>query len=182
MISFSLMAYGLSAASVRRSVPPSPFPHHRPSPIRPSRVELDSPVPRWLTSWGCRLGDLLDLTGHAGRSKEHQHDEDHQVRVYRSDESLPREEQLAWRIAEVATDPSTDHSGCCRDDRQPDHRQHGGGGGVAPTEASGECSGSGSRSPDFPRCGRLRVASCVAVLTRVGCMGQRCGSAGARFS
>ncbi|NQX25858.1 MmgE/PrpD family protein [Microbacteriaceae bacterium VKM Ac-2854] len=29
----------------------------------------------------------------------------HHVRVYRSSEPLPREEQLAWRIAEVATDP-----------------------------------------------------------------------------
>ncbi|MGF3056218.1 MmgE/PrpD family protein [Microbacterium sp. YY-01] len=29
----------------------------------------------------------------------------HHVRVYRSEENLPREEQLAWRIAEVATDP-----------------------------------------------------------------------------
>ena len=29
----------------------------------------------------------------------------HHVRVYKSEESLPREEQLAWRIAEVATDP-----------------------------------------------------------------------------
>ncbi|NQX12482.1 MmgE/PrpD family protein [Microbacteriaceae bacterium VKM Ac-2855] len=29
----------------------------------------------------------------------------HHVRVYRSDEPLPREQQLAWRIAEVATDP-----------------------------------------------------------------------------
>ena len=29
----------------------------------------------------------------------------HLVRMYRSDESLPREEQLAWKIAEVAADP-----------------------------------------------------------------------------
>jgi 2-methylcitrate dehydratase len=29
----------------------------------------------------------------------------HHVRVYRSDESLPREQQLAWKIAEVAADP-----------------------------------------------------------------------------
>jgi 2-methylcitrate dehydratase len=29
----------------------------------------------------------------------------HPVRVYRSDETLPREEQLAWKIAEVAADP-----------------------------------------------------------------------------
>lgn len=29
----------------------------------------------------------------------------HRVRVYRSEEELPREEQLAWKIAEVATDP-----------------------------------------------------------------------------
>ncbi|GAA3591678.1 MmgE/PrpD family protein [Klugiella xanthotipulae] len=29
----------------------------------------------------------------------------HPVRVYRSDEPLPREEQLAWKIARVATDP-----------------------------------------------------------------------------
>ncbi|MCU1437265.1 MAG: MmgE/PrpD family protein [Naasia sp.] len=29
----------------------------------------------------------------------------HPVRAYRSDEALPREEQLAWKIAEVATDP-----------------------------------------------------------------------------
>jgi len=29
----------------------------------------------------------------------------HPVRVYSSDESLPREQQLAWRIAEVAADP-----------------------------------------------------------------------------
>lgn len=29
----------------------------------------------------------------------------HAVRMYRSDESLPREEQLAWKIAEVAADP-----------------------------------------------------------------------------
>ncbi|MDQ1129499.1 MmgE/PrpD family protein [Microbacterium sp. SORGH_AS_0888] len=29
----------------------------------------------------------------------------HHVRVHRSEESLPREEQLAWRIAEVAADP-----------------------------------------------------------------------------
>ncbi|UNK71288.1 MmgE/PrpD family protein [Microbacterium sp. H1-D42] len=29
----------------------------------------------------------------------------HHVRVYRSEEDLPREEQLAWKIAEVATDP-----------------------------------------------------------------------------
>jgi 2-methylcitrate dehydratase len=29
----------------------------------------------------------------------------HHVRVYRSEEDLPREEQLAWRIAEVAADP-----------------------------------------------------------------------------
>ncbi|GAA4776244.1 MmgE/PrpD family protein [Microbacterium gilvum] len=29
----------------------------------------------------------------------------HPVRTYRSDEPLPREEQLAWRIAEVAADP-----------------------------------------------------------------------------
>ena len=29
----------------------------------------------------------------------------HPVRMYRSDESLPREQQLAWKIAEVATDP-----------------------------------------------------------------------------
>jgi len=29
----------------------------------------------------------------------------HPVRMYRSDESLPREQQLAWKIAEVAADP-----------------------------------------------------------------------------
>ncbi|CAN5396794.1 MmgE/PrpD family protein [soil metagenome] len=29
----------------------------------------------------------------------------HALRMYRSDESLPREEQLAWKIAEVAADP-----------------------------------------------------------------------------
>ena len=29
----------------------------------------------------------------------------HRVRTYRSNEDLPREEQLAWKIAEVATDP-----------------------------------------------------------------------------
>jgi 2-methylcitrate dehydratase len=29
----------------------------------------------------------------------------HEVRVHKSDENLPREEQLAWKIAEVATDP-----------------------------------------------------------------------------
>ncbi|MEB4615522.1 hypothetical protein, partial [Leucobacter sp. M11] len=29
----------------------------------------------------------------------------HHVRVYRSDENLPRTEQLAWKIAEVAADP-----------------------------------------------------------------------------
>jgi 2-methylcitrate dehydratase len=29
----------------------------------------------------------------------------HPVRTYRSDESLPREEQLAWKVAEVAVDP-----------------------------------------------------------------------------
>ena len=29
----------------------------------------------------------------------------HAVRMYRSDESLPREQQLAWKIAEVAADP-----------------------------------------------------------------------------
>ncbi|MGB4135913.1 MAG: MmgE/PrpD family protein [Microbacterium sp.] len=29
----------------------------------------------------------------------------HHVRVYRSEEELPREQQLAWKIAEVATDP-----------------------------------------------------------------------------
>jgi 2-methylcitrate dehydratase len=29
----------------------------------------------------------------------------HPVRVYRSDEPLPRENQLAWKLAEVATDP-----------------------------------------------------------------------------
>ena len=29
----------------------------------------------------------------------------HHVRVYKSEENLPREEQLAWKIAEVATDP-----------------------------------------------------------------------------
>ncbi|MFE6996986.1 MmgE/PrpD family protein [Microbacterium sp. NPDC057659] len=29
----------------------------------------------------------------------------HHVRVYRSEEELPREEQLAWKIAQVATDP-----------------------------------------------------------------------------
>lgn len=29
----------------------------------------------------------------------------HEVRTYRSDENLPRESQLAWKIAEVATDP-----------------------------------------------------------------------------
>ena len=29
----------------------------------------------------------------------------HHVRVYKSEESLPRSEQLAWKIAEVATDP-----------------------------------------------------------------------------
>lgn len=29
----------------------------------------------------------------------------HHVRVYKSEEDLPREEQLAWKIAEVATDP-----------------------------------------------------------------------------
>ncbi len=30
---------------------------------------------------------------------------DHKIRVYRSDEDLPRESQLAWKIAEAATDP-----------------------------------------------------------------------------
>src|SRR4051794_16094132 len=29
----------------------------------------------------------------------------HHLRVHRSEENLPREEQLAWRIAEVAADP-----------------------------------------------------------------------------
>ncbi len=29
----------------------------------------------------------------------------HEVRVYRSEEDLPRQEQLAWKIAEVAVDP-----------------------------------------------------------------------------
>src|SRR6187549_873657 len=28
----------------------------------------------------------------------------HELRTYRSDESLPREEQLAWKIADVAAD------------------------------------------------------------------------------
>jgi 2-methylcitrate dehydratase len=31
--------------------------------------------------------------------------QEHEVRVYRSEEELPREEQLAWKISEVATDP-----------------------------------------------------------------------------
>jgi 2-methylcitrate dehydratase len=31
--------------------------------------------------------------------------QNHPVRMYRSDESLPREQQLAWKIAEVAADP-----------------------------------------------------------------------------
>ena len=30
---------------------------------------------------------------------------DHKVRVYRSDEELPRTQQLAWKIAEAAVDP-----------------------------------------------------------------------------
>lgn len=30
---------------------------------------------------------------------------DHTVRVYRSEQNLPRQDQLAWKIAEVATDP-----------------------------------------------------------------------------
>ena len=30
---------------------------------------------------------------------------EHTVRVHRSEETLPREEQLAWRMAEVAVDP-----------------------------------------------------------------------------
>ena len=30
---------------------------------------------------------------------------EHHVRVYRSEENLPREEQLAYKIAKVATDP-----------------------------------------------------------------------------
>ena len=29
----------------------------------------------------------------------------HHVRVYKSEEDLPREQQLAWKIAEVAADP-----------------------------------------------------------------------------
>ncbi|MDQ1544261.1 MAG: 2-methylcitrate dehydratase, partial [Actinomycetota bacterium] len=29
----------------------------------------------------------------------------HTVRVHRSDENLPRREQLAWKIAEIAADP-----------------------------------------------------------------------------
>lgn len=29
----------------------------------------------------------------------------HHVRVYKSEEELPREDQLAWKIAEVAVDP-----------------------------------------------------------------------------
>ena len=29
----------------------------------------------------------------------------HHVRVHRSDENLAREDQLAWKIAEVAADP-----------------------------------------------------------------------------
>src|SRR5699024_8556762 len=29
----------------------------------------------------------------------------HNVRVYRSEENLPRQDQLAWKMAEVATDP-----------------------------------------------------------------------------
>jgi 2-methylcitrate dehydratase len=32
---------------------------------------------------------------------------EHRVRVYRSAEELPRAEQLAWKIAEVAGDPIT---------------------------------------------------------------------------
>ena len=47
----------------------------------------------------------------------------HPVRVYRSDENLAREDQLAWKIAEVAADPvEVDRRGH-RDDHQPHHRQ-----------------------------------------------------------
>ena len=55
----------------------------------------------------------------------------HPVRTYKSSEELPREEQLAWRIAEVAADPvAVDRRGR-RDDRQPRDRQRVGRGGVA---------------------------------------------------
>ena len=49
----------------------------------------------------------------------------HDVRVHRSDENLAREDQLAWKIAEVAADPvAVDRRGR-RDGHQPHHRQRG---------------------------------------------------------
>ena len=52
---------------------------------------------------------------------------EHHVRVYKSEENLPREDQLAWKIAEVAADPvEVDRRGR-RHDHQPRHRQRRGG-------------------------------------------------------
>jgi 2-methylcitrate dehydratase len=44
------------------------------------------------------------MTGH-GASSNDIHMKDHNVRTYRSSESLAREDQLAWKIAAVAADP-----------------------------------------------------------------------------
>ena len=54
----------------------------------------------------------------------------HKVRTYRSAEPLARGDQLAWKIAEVAADPVRGRERGRRDDRQPHHRQCGGGRGL----------------------------------------------------
>ena len=52
---------------------------------------------------------------------------EHHVRVYKSEENLAREDQLAYKIAKVAADPGGGHRRGHRHGDQPDHRQRLGG-------------------------------------------------------
>ena len=109
---------------------------------------------------------------------------EHHVRVYKSEENLPREDQLAWKIAEVAADPvEVDRRGH-RHGHQPGHRQRRRGDRVAEPRARSSRPGPRRSTHAVPAPAaraRRSSASSERVSPRVGRLGQRRRGARARL-
>ena len=108
----------------------------------------------------------------------------HHTRVHRSDENLEREGQLAWRIAEVATDPVEVRARGRRHDHQPDHRQRRRGRGIPHPRAGQRRPPAGARPRGVdrrPGLDRLRLPARAAHQPGVGGLGERCRRARTRL-
>src|SRR5690606_39849014 len=83
----------------RSHPPPSTSSSHGPS---PTATPTSPPMPRTCTCTTRSTASWALFRTPLGRNEM---TVTHHVRVYRSEEELPREQQLAWKIAEVAVDP-----------------------------------------------------------------------------